>query len=54
MKMAMVDASSCARLAAVHPVRGTGEIAEGIFYQQREGFVTGESCTSTGASPRGL
>jgi hypothetical protein len=51
----MVDASSCARLAAVHPVRGTGEIAEGIFYPQRAGFVTGEIVhIDEGQSPRTL
>ena len=42
MKMAMVDASSCSRPAAVHPLRRTGEIADGIFQQQCAGFVAGE------------
>jgi len=42
MKTAMVDASSCARLAAAHPLGRMAEIADGIFYQQRAGFATGE------------
>jgi hypothetical protein len=42
MKTAAVDTSSYARLAAVHPLAGMGEVADGIFYQERAGFVTGE------------
>ncbi|MEV8517703.1 hypothetical protein [Dactylosporangium sp. NPDC051484] len=42
MKTAMVDASSYARLAAVHALGRTGEIADGIFYQERAGLVTGQ------------
>jgi NAD(P)-dependent dehydrogenase (short-subunit alcohol dehydrogenase family) len=42
MKTAAVDTSSYARLAAVHPLAGMGEVADGIFCQERAGFVTGE------------
>ena len=38
----MVDGSSYSRLAAVHPLGRTGEITDGICYQQRAGSVTGE------------